>query len=150
MAQIATATVKFEAREPKETQYGPRVNAVLTLDSGEEIKVWGNPGDPVQFLRKGERVQVVKGKKGWDLGETTADTAKAPTANNPKGFETPAEDARKSMVSYIDFSAKMHRHCYDKALEQYTNEAEELLVSEREVMATATTLFIQAMRRFNP
>lgn len=151
MTQITTATVKFAAGQPKETQYGPRINVVCTLPGGEDAKVWGNPGDPIQGLKKGQTVTLVQGKKGWEYAQQSTDATSAPAANTaPLGFKEPGNDTKKDMVDYIDFAAKMHRHCYDKALAQYKDESEGLVISEREVMATATTLFIQAMRRFNP
>jgi hypothetical protein len=49
MAQALTLTygrVKYIPGEPRQTSHGMRINAVITLPLGEEIKLWGDPGDP--------------------------------------------------------------------------------------------------------
>jgi hypothetical protein len=72
MAQALNLTygrVKFTAGEPRQTSYGMRINCVITLPSGEEVKLWGDPGDPMlTSLTKGQQVQLAQNAKGnWQL-----------------------------------------------------------------------------------
>ena len=82
---VHTATVKFPAGKTFTTQYGDRVNAVLTLDDGEEIKLWGNPGDPnLTALKKGQQVAVVQDQKGWKLLNTPPAEDSHPRCGKPQ------------------------------------------------------------------
>jgi hypothetical protein len=55
---IIQGVVKYAAGPARETKNGPRINVVITLPSGEDIKLWGDPGDAVLTpLRKGNLVQ---------------------------------------------------------------------------------------------
>jgi hypothetical protein len=38
---LTTAKVKYSPGTPRDTQYGPRINAVLILPDGTEAKLWG-------------------------------------------------------------------------------------------------------------
>jgi hypothetical protein len=72
MAQALTLTygrVKYIPGEPRQTSHGMRINAVITLPLGEEIKLWGDPGDPaLTALTKGQQVALAQNAKGgWQL-----------------------------------------------------------------------------------
>lgn len=153
MTIIHHATVKFKAGPPRATKFGERINVLFTLPDGREEKLWGNPGDPIQNLQNGQEITVVQTNKGFELvddGTLGKITGQAPAqAPQGRGFEMPDNDTKHAMADYIDFSSRMQRHCYDKAHQMFRDESDNLLISEREVMAAANTLFIQAMRRFN-
>lgn len=59
--------MKFPAQQPRDTQYGPRINVVITLDGGKEVKLWGNPGDTIANLRKGQPVSLMQDGKNWKM-----------------------------------------------------------------------------------
>lgn len=60
MATLITATVKYTAGKALQTQHGARINAVLSLPTGEEWKWWGDPDDPrITSLKKGQTVQLI-------------------------------------------------------------------------------------------
>ncbi len=74
MAQPITLTygrVKYTPGEPRQTTHGMRINAVITLPSGEEIKLWGDPGDPaLTALKKNQQVALAQNAKGnWQLAQ---------------------------------------------------------------------------------
>jgi hypothetical protein len=54
---IIQGVVKYAAGPARETKNGPRINVVITLPSGEDIKLWGDPGDavltPLRFVDRG-------------------------------------------------------------------------------------------------
>lgn len=59
------ATVKFPAREATQTSRGPRINAVVTLPDGTDVKIWANEGDGlVSTWQKGQSVIVKPTKDG--------------------------------------------------------------------------------------
>lgn len=87
-ATLITATVKYSAGQPRQTQYGERINAVLTLPDGDEHKVWGNPGDAtIASLRKGQQVQLLKTPKGYKL--VTTSTEPTTSADRPNSSTPP-------------------------------------------------------------
>jgi hypothetical protein len=56
MAQTLNLTygrVKFAAGKPVQTTYGLRINAVVSLPSGEEVKLWGDRTGSIFLERTG-------------------------------------------------------------------------------------------------
>lgn len=87
--QLVTATVKYPAREPRDTKFGPRINAVVALGNGEEVRIWGRPGqEPLATLTRDQAVQVVQDHKGnWHLVEP--DQPAAPLGFHPGPVAAP-------------------------------------------------------------
>lgn len=74
MATPVTLTygkVKYPALEPRQTSRGLRINVVIVLENGEEVKLWGDPGDnTLTPLIKNQRVALVKNSKNnWQIVE---------------------------------------------------------------------------------
>ena len=67
--RVHSGTVKFPPREPRETKFGPRINAVVVLGNGEEIRIWGNPGqEPLASVERDQTVHVLQdGRGNWQL-----------------------------------------------------------------------------------
>jgi hypothetical protein len=79
MAQTLNLTygrVKYTPGEPRQTSHGMRINAVITLPSGEEVKLWGDPGDPaLTALKKNQQVALAQNAKGnWQLVQQQENT----------------------------------------------------------------------------
>lgn len=67
---IQNGKVKFPSDKVFKTQFGDRVKAVINIGgaSGQDITIWGNVGDPVQKLSKGEEVAIIhKERDKWAL-----------------------------------------------------------------------------------
>lgn len=148
---VHTATVKFPAGKTFTTQYGDRVNAVLTLDDGEEIKLWGNPGDPnLTALKKGQQVAVVQDQKGWKLLNTPPAEDSHPAVENRNGkaiAHTPlSADEKRAIASYIDQIADLYSYCAKVAATKCADPNDPY---EENIRAIATTLFIQTVKKFN-
>ena len=149
---VHTATVKFPAGKTFTAQYGDRVNAVLTLDDGEEIKLWGNPGDPnLTALKKGQQVAVVQDQKGWKLLNTPpAEVSHPAVENNGNGkaiTHTPlSADEKRAIASYIDQIADLYSYCAKVAATKCADPNDPY---EENIRAIATTLFIQTVKKFN-
>ncbi|QFZ93237.2 hypothetical protein [Synechococcus elongatus] len=100
---LASGIVKFTPGTPKDYGYGPRVNALVELNTGEEVRVYGNEGDPILLsLRKGQRVQLVKVKNSWTIAEPFAqslpvgEAAQAAPAPHSIGREAQTAHALKT------------------------------------------------------
>lgn len=147
----AQGIVKFAAGKTFQTQYGERINAVVALPAGEEVKLWGSPGDSTLLsLKKGQAVRLADAGKGWKLMlpiEDEESTALAPAtvpqqmpAQPPQRWTQ--EDINQFMGIVSDHAAALG-HCL-KVANQYR--AEGLVSDEESVRTLATTLFIQATR----
>lgn len=147
MAQPITLTygrVKYTPGEPRQTSHGMRINAVITLPSGEEIKLWGDPGDPaLTALKKNQQVALAQNAKGnWQLVQQQ-DESVATTGNNPAQNQHSWEpEDRELMAARIEHRAKVMRYCLIKAKEHCGD-----LVDEEGIRAIATSLFIEALKR---
>ena len=146
---VQTATVKFPAGKTFTTQYGDRVNAVLVIPAtGEEVKLWGNPGDPaLTALKKGQQVAIAQDQKGWKLLNTPLSEDSHPAVENRNGkaiAHTPlSADEKRAIASYIDQIADLYSYCTKVAA------AKNLAEDGEDARAIATTLFIQAVKKFN-
>lgn len=79
--------VKFAAGKVFNTTYGERINTVVALQNGEEIKLWGSPGDSALLsLKKGQAVRLTDAGKGWKLMLSVEEesTALAPVVGHPQ------------------------------------------------------------------
>lgn len=147
MAQALTLTygrVKYIPGEPRQTSHGLRINAVITLSSAEEIKVWGDPGDPVlTALKKGQQVPLAQNAKGnWQLVQEQETPQQHQNGTARKHQEWQPEH-REAIASRIEHRAKVFRYCLIKAREH----CGDLVESEEGIRAIATTLFIETLGR---
>jgi hypothetical protein len=147
MAQALTLTygrVKYIPGEPRQTSHGLRINAVITLPSGEEVKLWGDPGDPaLTALTKGQQVALAQNAKGgWQLvqQQETPQQTNNGSGQNQQGWEP--ED-REIIAAKIEHRAKVMRYCLIKAQEH----CGDLVESEEGIRAIATSLFIEVLKK---
>ncbi len=146
MAQTLNLTygrVKYTPGEPRQTSHGMRINAVITLPLGEEIKLWGDPGDPaLTALTKGQQVALAQNAKGgWQLvqQQETPQQHQNGTVQNQQGWEP--ED-REIIAAKIEHRAKVMRYCLLKAQEH----CGDLVESEESIRAIANSLFIEVLK----
>lgn len=145
---LTAAIVKYTPGTPRDTQYGPRINAVLTLPDGCETKLSGNPDDATLLtLKKGQRVQVAWDGKGYKLATTApVEPPSQPalsngnrTAPTPTGW-TP--DEKRAIASSIEEKAKLMKFC----LEQARKHCGDYLESSQDLMSVAIVLFGEAVK----
>jgi hypothetical protein len=146
MAQTLNLTygrVKYTPGEPRQTSHGMRINAVITLPSGEEIKLWGDPGDPaLTALKKNQQVALAQNAKGnWQLvqQQEIPQQHQNGTVQNQQGWEP--ED-REIIAAKIEHRAKVMRYCLLKAQEH----CGDLVESEESIRAIANSLFIEVLK----
>jgi hypothetical protein len=148
MAQTLNLTygrVKYTPSEPRQTSYGMRINAVISLPSGEDIKLWGDPGDPaLSSLTKGQQVQLAQNAKGnWQLVQQQSQ--EPPQQDNGNGT-TPTgwtPDEKRAIASRVEERAKLMRFC----LEQARKHCGEYLESSEDLTAAAIVLFGEALNK---
>jgi hypothetical protein len=147
--KIVTGTVKFTAGKIITTQYGQRQNAVVTLENGEEIKIWQEPNGVISAWQKGQKVQVIETAKGWSV----PDNAARPVATqvhsteiiNSASTKLPDRETRQKMLAYIDFQVTQYTYIYTKI-----GEREEFQGLPLDALKDiATTIFIQNNRAFS-
>ena len=146
MAQTLNLTygrVKYTPGEPRQTSHGMRINAVITLPSGEEVKLWGDPGDPaLTALKKNQQVALAQNAKGnWQLvqQQETRQQTNNGSGQNQQSWEP--ED-REIIAAKIEHRAKVMRYCLLKAQEH----CGDLVESEESIRAIATSLFIEVLK----
>ncbi|WP_218080932.1 hypothetical protein [Anthocerotibacter panamensis] len=150
--RIFMGTVKYPTGKAFEGQYGPRVNAVVTLSTGKEVKLWGNPDNfTLTALRRGETVQVLEDDKGkLKLLETDPAPALTPPlrpAQTPATHSLPTApgwtvDEKQALAERVTQHAELMRFCLEMAQKRFGD----LVATEESIRALATTLFIQALK----
>jgi hypothetical protein len=161
---IVQGTVKYAAGPARETKNGPRINVLVTLADGEEIKLWGDPGDPALTpLKKGQSVQLVKNAKGngYSLLDTSPTTPAAPPAKVPEQLrrEAPApgcsprqqpdvfkpwtDEEKKQLAAKVDQEADLMKYCLQTARKKFLDNS--LVEDEASVCVLASVLFSQAI-----
>lgn len=59
MTTILKGKIKFQSDKVFKTSFGDRVKIVVDCN-GSDYTVWGNVGDPIQNLRKGEEIKLLE------------------------------------------------------------------------------------------
>ncbi|WP_036486673.1 hypothetical protein [Myxosarcina sp. GI1] len=136
--KLIQATVSKAAKQIP-TKYGDRVVLNCLTYTGEEIAVWGNPGDSTLTNRyPNEPVNLAVNEKGkYSVVEQVTTNATLPS---PKS-DSKAEDIK----DYAQRLAKLYSYCFKTAKAELNNS--ELPIES--VKDIATTLFITTQRKFN-
>jgi hypothetical protein len=152
---MITATVKYPAREATQTTRGPRINALVTLPDGQDVKIWANEGDGlVSTWKKGQTVTVrlTKDGKYYDAvppSEAPATTAQgapqAPNARQAVDITDPEQYAalQARAMAYADLYRSIHQRLAagdaQDPLDMYT-------LPESDLHAAAASVFIAITR----
>ena len=140
-ATLITARVKYGAGQPRETQYGMRINALLTLPDGTEHRVWGQPDDlAIASLKKGRQVQLLHDGKGYKLiADNQPTQVKQPIATEL----TPEQ--KRAIAEYVTGQADLLKFCWSTAAAKLDG----LATEEESIRCAAASLYIAAQRKFN-
>ncbi len=150
---MITATVKFPAREATQTTRGPRINALVVLPDGQEVRVWANENDGlVSTWQKGQTVTVrlTKDGKYYDAvagtPATTATSAPQATQSRQAVDITDPEQAsalQARAMAYADLYRAIHQRLAtgdaQDPLDMYT-------LPESDLHAAAASVFIAITR----
>jgi len=152
---MISATVKYPARDATQTSRGPRINALVTLPDGQEVKIWANEGDGlVSTWKKGQTVTVRLTKDGkWydpvppsEAPATTATGAsQATNARQVVDITDPEQFAalQARAMAYADLYRAIHQRLatgdHQDPLDIYT-------LPEGDLHAAAASVFIAITR----
>jgi len=146
--QLHTGTVKFSAGKVFETQYGQRINCVISLTNGEEAKLWGNPDDTALLsLKKGQQVQLMKDQKGFKLvAEATPEPSQASpqTSSGSNGKRLPqtwSDDERRAIAAKVEQHSKLMKYCHDQIRNQFGDG-----LTEESLRTLTITLYLQSCK----
>lgn len=141
ITQICNGTVKYTAGRIITTQYGERVNVVIALPDGQEVKLWGKPDDlSLRSLARNQSVQILHDGKGWKLIETPT-TPQTSNGHQPTPTHTPwTQEEREVLKAKVADHAALLKHCLVVARSEFG----ELLESEDCIFKAAVTLYIAA------
>jgi hypothetical protein len=137
--QLVKGSVKYPAREPRDYGYGERINVVVTLADGEEVKLWGKPGDPIEGLTRNQPVTLAYDGKSYKL----ADTPDRSSASPSSAGMTP--ETKKAIAAYVEDLANLYSFCFDTADRKLSDRIQD----SSAIKEVATTLFLSAVRKFN-
>ena len=139
--ELTTATVKYAAGHPRQTQYGDRINVLVTLADGTEQRLWGNPDDAtLTALKRGQAVQLAKDTKGYKL-VTQVDTPQQ-TNGSRKGWSGWTVEEKKALAAKIDNHADLLGYCLKSAKEKLGDYCE----TSEDVRSLAITLYLSALK----
>ena len=94
---ILKGKVKYTAGKVFEGQYGPSINAAITLDNGTDIRVYGKPDDAkLMALKKDDAVTIIHDGKSYKVAfdMVTADQI-------PEKVQTPIENANVQQAANV-------------------------------------------------
>ncbi len=139
--ELTNATVKYAAGQPRDTQYGQRINVLVTLPDGTEQRLWGNPDDAtLTALSRGQTVQLAKDAKGFKL-VAQADTPQH-TNGSRKTWEGWTAEEKRAIALKIDNHADLLGYCLKTAREKLGDYCE----TSEDVRSLAITLYLSALK----
>jgi hypothetical protein len=146
---ILPAIVKYEAREPKQTTRGPRINVKVTLEDGTEAQIWGDPNSPIADWKRGQRVNVRKNGQYFDPAPGTPDAGTA--QNTPQAPQKPQADvsspeAVEALQKRSATLTGLYLDIYARLIEGDPEKPFASGISKEDLSSAAATIFIQVCR----
>ena len=139
--EILKGKIKYTAGKVFEGQFGPSINAAVTLANGNDIRVYGKPDDEkLKSLKKDDEVTIIYDGKSYKVAfdMTTADNVAAPgEAPQPKPNGKLTHD---ELWDKLNLMTTMYAEIFNK-LQAEGLEAEQ-------AQPGASTIFIQLGKYF--
>lgn len=158
--KVKQGSVIYPADKVIQTQWGERQTVKVKLADGTQETIWFNVGKtPHVNLAKGDTVQILyeqsNGKNikrlvvnednlNIDIGSKEAVKFMMPN-NHPKVNIT--DDEKQLVKDYIKTQLNIYTHCIEVVKEKMTEK--QLLTSNEDIRAIATSIFIATQRKFN-
>lgn len=147
------ATVKFAPGEPKETKNGPRINALVTLPSGEEVRIWAKPSEqPVASWQRGQNVLLEQNGRYWNpVKNAPAQSQPATSVNQATRevarFDMNTDEARNAMYQRARDMADLYKYIHERLAKGDPDDVLDLYnLPEDDLQPATATIFIQLMR----
>jgi hypothetical protein len=134
--KIVKGIVKYGAGAPREGQYGPSINILVTLEDGSQVRVYGKPGDVIERYKSGQNIQLVDDKGKYKVVEEEMQQA-AKQVQNIDVSEKPDLAAMVFEMSAI----------YSQAYIDIYNKMSEAGIPHENATAATSTIFIQVFQK---
>jgi len=134
--KIVKGVVKYGAGAPREGQYGPSINILVTLEDGSQVRVYGKPGDVIERYKSGQNIQLVDDKGKYKVVEEEMQQA-AKQVQNIDVSEKPDFAAMVFEMSAI----------YSQAYIDIYNKMSEAGIPHENATAATSTIFIQVFQK---
>jgi len=137
--KIVKGIVKYAAGEPREGQYGPSINILVTLEDGTAVRVYGKPGDAISKIKYKDSVKLIDDKGKYKLLE---DEQTMPASTGVAVIEQ--QIAEKPDLAAIVFEMSA---IYTQAYIDIYNKISEAGVPQETATAATSTIFIQVFQK---
>ena len=131
--KIVKGVVKYGAGAPREGQYGPSINILVTLEDQSQVRVYGKPGDVIERYKSGQNIQLIDDKGKYKVIEDEQQTMPAQT-----------EQSDKPDLAALVFEMSA---IYSQAYIDIYNKISEAGVPNESATAATSTIFIQVFQK---
>jgi hypothetical protein len=138
--KITKGIVKYGAGAPREGQYGPSINILVTLEDQSQVRVYGKPGDVIERYKSGQAITLIDDNGKYKVLEEQPQTMPAPTGvavNDQQIAEKPDLAAIAFELSAI----------YTQTYIDIYNKLIEAEIPHENATAATSTIFIQVFQK---
>jgi hypothetical protein len=137
--KITKGIVKYGAGAPREGQYGPSINILVTLEDQSQVRVYGKPGDVIERYKSGQAITLIDDNGKYKVLEESQ-TMPAPT-----GVAVIEQQiAEKPDLAALVFEVSA---IYSQAYIDIYNKISEAGVPQETATAATSTIFIQVFQK---
>jgi len=137
--KIVKGVVKYGAGAPREGQYGPSINILVTLEDQSQVRVYGKPGDVIERYKSGQNIQLIDDKGKYKVVEDEQQTMPAPT-----GVAVNDQQSDKPDLAALVFEMSA---IYSQAYIDIYNKISEAGVPHESATGATSTIFIQVFQK---
>jgi len=131
--KIVKGVVKYGAGAPREGQYGPSINILVTLEDQSQVRVYGKPGDVIERYKSGQNIQLIDDKGKYKVVE-----------DEPQTMTVQTEQSDKPDLAAMVFEISA---IYSQAYIDIYNKISEAGVPHESATAATSTIFIQVFQK---
>jgi len=131
--KIVKGVVKYGAGAPREGQYGPSINILVTLEDQSQVRVYGKPGDVIERYKSGQNIQLIDDKGKYKVVE-----------DEPQTMPVQTEQSDKQDLAAMVFEISA---IYSQAYIDIYNKISEAGVPHESATAATSTIFIQVFQK---
>jgi hypothetical protein len=137
--KIVKGIVKYGAGAPREGQYGPSINILVTLEDQSQVRVYGKPGDVIERYKSGQAITLIDDNGKYKVLEEQPQTMPAPT-----GVAVIEQQSEKPDLAAMVFEMSA---IYSQAYIDIYNKISEAGVPQETATAATSTIFIQVFQK---
>jgi hypothetical protein len=138
--KITKGIVKYGAGAPREGQYGPSINILVTLLDDSQVRVYGKPGDVIERYKSGQAITLIDDNGKYKVLEEDQQTMPAPTGVAVIEHQLAEKPDLAALV--FEMSA-----IYSQAYIDIYNKISEAGVPHESATAATSTIFIQVFQK---